>query len=252
MSPTTSALSSPSALSVERSTPPSLTPDLIECQCRPDYPVRIVAVEQHDIFREGLRQMLASQPGFIVVGDAGSADNAVDVTMRLTPDVLLLDVAIRSGSALDVLQKLAFGQFTTRTILLSDVTNSDTIVDAVRLGARGLVLKDSPPSHLYKCIRCVAAGQYWFSRDQIPGVIDGLRRLNVRPPLPVETLTPREIDVIVAVADGATNRVIAEQLGLSDQTVKNHLSHIYDKVGVSSRLELAIYAIHHKLTERPR
>jgi len=252
MAPLTSALSSSSALSVEQSTPSGPVPGLIECHCRPDYPVRIVAVEQHDIFREGLRQMLANQPGFIVIADAGSGDDAVDVATRLTPDVLLLDVAVRNGPALDVLQKLAFGQFTTRTILLSDVAQSETIVDAVRLGARGLVLKDSQPAHLYKCIRCVAAGQYWFSRDHIPAVIDGLRRPNARPPLPVETLTPREIDVIVAVADGATNRAIAEQLGLSDQTVKNHLSHIYDKVGVSSRLELAIYALHHKLTERPR
>jgi DNA-binding NarL/FixJ family response regulator len=83
-------------------------------------------------------------------------------------------------------------------------------------------------------------------------MIEGLRRPAARPLLPAETLTPREIDVIIAVADGATNRAIAEQLGLSDQTVKNHLSHIYDKVGVSNRLELALYAIHHKLTERRR
>lgn len=225
---------------------------MIDCACRPDYPIRLVAVQEHDIFREGLRQMLASQPGFIVDGAAGSGDDAVELTKRLTPGVLLLDVAVRNGPLLDVLQKLAFAEFRTKTILLSDVTESETIVEAVRLGARGLVLKDSPPAHLYKCIRCVAAGQYWFGRDQIPAVIDGLRRTRARPALPVETLTPREIDVIIGVADGATNRAIAEQLGLSDQTVKNHLSHIYDKVGVSSRLELAIYAIHHKLTVRPR
>ena len=234
------------------SSPSDPSSDANECDCRPDYPVRIVAVEQHDIFREGLRQMLASQPGFVVVGGARSGDEALELVTGLTPTVLLLDVAIRNGPAVDVLQKLAFGQFTTRTILLSDVAQSDAIVDAVRLGARGLVLKDSQPSHLYKCIRCVAAGQYWFSRDHIPAVIDGLRRPNARPPLPAETLTPRELEVIVAVADGATNRAIAEQLGLSDQTVKNHLSHIYDKVGVSSRLELAIYAIHHNLAERSR
>ena len=196
--------------------------------------------------------MLASQPGFLVIGATGSGDEAMELTTRMTPNILLLDVAIRNGSALDVLQKLAFGQFATRTILLSDVAQSDAIVEAVRLGARGLVLKDSPPSQLYKCIRCIASGQYWFSHDQIPAVIEGLRRPHGRPPLPAETLTPREMEVIIAVADGATNRAIAEQLGLSDQTVKNHLSHIYDKVGVSSRLELALYAIHHKLTERVR
>lgn len=250
MIPLTPASSS-SALSVDSSSLPGAAPAMAEC-CRPNYPVRIVAAEQHDIFREGLRQMIASQPGFIVVAAAGSGDGAVDMATRLTPDVLLLDVAIRDGSALDVVRKLATAPFTTKTILLSDVSHSEAIVDAVRLGARGLVLKDSPPEHLYKCIRCVAAGQYWFSRDHIPAVIDGLRRANARTPLPVDTLTPREIEVIVAVSDGATNRAIAEQLGLSDQTVKNHLSHIYDKVGVSSRLELAIYAIHHRLTERLR
>jgi DNA-binding NarL/FixJ family response regulator len=245
-------LPSRAALQLERSSSPDPGADSFGCQCQPDYPVHIVAVEQHHIFREGLRQVLVSQAGFVVVATAGSGDEAVELAERLRPDILLLDVAIRNGSALDVLQQLAARHASPRTILLSDVAHSPEIVDAVRLGARGLVLKDSPPAHLCKCIGCVAAGQLWFSREQIPAMIEGLRRPAARPLLPAETLTPREIDVIIAVADGATNRAIAEQLRLSDQTVKNHLSHIYDKVGVSNRLELALYAIHHKLTERRR
>jgi DNA-binding NarL/FixJ family response regulator len=110
------------------------------------------------------------------------------------------------------------------------------------------VLKHSATALLHKCIRTVVAGEYWFGHDRLPDMIDALRQLR-EPPVtsPVQTLTRREIHVIAAVVSGATNRDISEQLGLSEQTVKNHLSHIYDKVGVSNRLELALFAIHHKL-----
>jgi DNA-binding NarL/FixJ family response regulator len=122
------------------------------------------------------------------------------------------------------------------------------MVEALQLGARGLVLKHSATALLHKCIRAVVAGEYWFGHDRLPDLIDALRQLRdvpVQPP--AQRLTRREIQVVAAVVSGATNRDISTELGLSEQTVKNHLSNIFDKVGVSNRLELALYAIHHKL-----
>jgi DNA-binding NarL/FixJ family response regulator len=95
------------------------------------------------------------------------------------------------------------------------------------------------------------AGEYWFGHDRIPDLVHALRQLDApRAPSPIDTLTRRELRIVAAIVDGATNRDIAERLGLSEQTVKNHLSHIFDKVGVSNRLELALFAIHHKLLDR--
>jgi two-component system, NarL family, nitrate/nitrite response regulator NarL len=225
----------------------------VDCHCKPTYPIRIVAAEQHVIFRDALCQLLASQPGFVVVGGAGSGDETVRMVTERRPDTLLLDLAIRDGSALEVLEALRGSGARVRPILLADGAGSAPIVEAVRLGACGMVSKTTASALLYKCIRCVAAGDYWFGSDQMPPLIDALRQPPPVPaPSPVQTLTHREIEVIVAIVDGATNRMIADQLGLSDQTVKNHLSHIYDKVGVSNRLELALYAIHHKLLDRLR
>jgi two-component system, NarL family, nitrate/nitrite response regulator NarL len=251
MDATPLSLAHPLALTVERDLAATSSPEL-ECHCRPTYPIRIVAAEQQPIVREGLRHMLASQHGFIVVGGAGSGAETVRMVSELTPDALLLDLAIRDGTALEVLRALHAVDSPTRIILLADVAGNDQILEGVRLGTRGIVLKTAMPSHLYKCVRCVAAGEYWFGNDQLPTLIDALRVTPPHPAPPVQTLTRREIEVIAAIVDGATNRTIAEQLGMSDQTVKNHLSHIYDKVGVSNRLELALYAIHHKLTDRHR
>jgi two-component system, NarL family, nitrate/nitrite response regulator NarL len=244
-------LAHPLALTVERDLPAMSSPEF-ECNCRPKYPIRIVAAEQQPIVREGLHHMLASQHGFIVVGGAGSGADTVRIVSELAPDALLLDLAIRDGTALEVLQALHDADSPTRAVLLADVAGNDDVLEAVRLGARGIVLKTATPRLLYKCVRCVVAGEYWFGNDQLPTLIDALRQSPPHPAPPAQTLTRREIQVIAAIVDGATNRAIAEQLGMSDQTVKNHLSHIYDKVGVSNRLELALYAIHHKLTDRHR
>jgi DNA-binding NarL/FixJ family response regulator len=209
--------------------------------------IRIVIADDHPIFRDGLRRLLESEPEFTIVGEAGSGEEALKMVAQHTPDVLLLDLAMPGGTGLDVLRSLDRNT-EVRPILLTAAAEKRDMVEALQLGARGLVLKHSATSLLHKCIRCVMSGEYWFGRDRMPEMIDALRQLRQpQPTSPVQTLTRREISVIAAVVGGATNRDISEQLGLSEQTVKNHLSNIYDKVGVSNRLELALFAIHHKL-----
>ncbi len=209
--------------------------------------IRIVTADDHPIFRDGLRRLLEAEPGFTVVGEAGSGREAIEMVARHAPDVLLLDLAMPDGTGLDVLRAIGTTS-RARVVLLTAAADRAETVEALQLGARGLVLKHSATPLLHKCIRAVVAGEYWFGRDCVPDMIDALKKL-AQPPAatPAQTLTRREIHVIAAVVDGATNRDISQQLGLSEQTVKNHLSNIYDKVGVSNRLELALFAIHHKL-----
>jgi DNA-binding NarL/FixJ family response regulator len=209
--------------------------------------IRIVTADDHPIFRDGLRRLLEAEAGFSVVGEAGSGREALKLVASHSPDVLLLDLAMPDGSGLDVLRALD-RKSSVKSILLTAAAERREMIEALQLGVRGLVMKHSATTMLHKCIRAVMAGEYWFGHDRMPDMIEALRQLREpQATSPVHTLTRREIHVIAAVVSGATNRDISEQLGLSEQTVKNHLSHIFDKVGVSNRLELALFAIHHRL-----
>lgn len=210
--------------------------------------IRIGIADDHAILRDGLKRLLEAEAGFEVVAEAASGRQAVELVQRHQPDVLLLDLLMPEGSGLDVLRALHECGSTTRTILLTAAIERPEVVAAVRYGVRGLVLKHAATPLLHKCIRAVAGGEYWLGHDRIPDLIDAFREANGAKPLaPAETLTARELSVVAAVVEGASNRDIAALLGMSGQTVKTHLSHIYNKVGVSNRLELALFAIHHKL-----
>jgi DNA-binding NarL/FixJ family response regulator len=212
--------------------------------------IRIVTADDHAIFRDGLRRLLESEPGLEVVGEASSGAEALRQVALHSPDVLLLDLAMGDMSGLDVLRALSASQSRVRSILLTAGADREQMVEALMLGARGLVLKESATELLYKCIRCVVNNEYWFGRDRVPDLIEALRRTGGPVEVaPAATLTKRELQVVAAIIAGASNRDVSSQLGLSEQTVKNHLSNIFDKVGVSNRLELALYAIHHKLVD---
>lgn len=209
--------------------------------------IHILVADDHPIFRDGLKRLLDAEPGMRVVGEAGTGRETLARVSELSPDVLLLDLSMPDGSGFDVLRALE-GNTRLRTILLTADAAPAQILEALQLGARGLVRKDAATAMLTKCIVAVMAGEYWVGRDRMPDLIHALRRLRGVPPsTPADTLTPRERRVVAAVVAGCTNHDIATELGLSEQTVKNYLSHVYDKLGVSSRLELALYAVHHKL-----
>jgi len=211
-------------------------------------PIRIAIADASQMFVDAIRGLLDAESDLSVVGAADCGAAAVDLVRRELPDVLLLDTALPDGTCLDVLRTLNDTRLAVRVVLLAVDIDKQEMVDAVCLGARGLVLKHSPASLLVKCVRSVIEGEYWFGHDHVPEIIDALRAQGAaRATAPADTLTPREIVVMAAVADGATNRDISLQLGLSEQTVKNHISHIYDKVGVSNRVELTLFVISHKL-----
>ena len=219
----------------------------------PRTPIRIAIADDHPLVREGLRKILDLQPGFAVVGEAADGLEALKVVADLRPDVLLLDLAMPRMNGLEVLKELGRTVDEVKTVLLTAGIEREETVQALRLGARGVVLKESATQLLYKCVHAVMSGEFWVGHDRIDDLLKAMREIEHAPPgdaPPASRLTRRELQVIAAVVEGGGNKDIGEALGLSEQTVKNHLSNIFDKLGVSNRLELALYAVHHKLLAR--
>jgi DNA-binding NarL/FixJ family response regulator len=212
--------------------------------------LRIVIADDHRLVREGLRNLLELQPGLDVVGEAADGAEALRRVAELHPDVLLLDIAMPHLNGLEVLRELAGSAAGVKIVLLTASIEVEEIAEALRLGARGVVLKDAAADELYECIGAVVRGNYWVGRERIGDLLQVLLQASRAPEsetTPAQTLTPREWEVIAAVVDGATNKDIAATFKVSAQTVKNHLSHIFNKLGVSTRLELALYAVHRGL-----
>lgn len=212
--------------------------------------IRIVVADDHPIFRDGLRRLLEAEPSFEVIGEAGDGQQAVEQVARLRPDILLLDLAMPRTNGLQALQELIDLGFPVRPVLLTAAIDSAETIKALQLGARGVILKESATQLLYKCLKTVMNGEYWVGHERVQDIVQHLRasgREAQASATPVMMLTRRELQIVAAIVEGASNKDIGTQFGLSEQTVKNHLSHIFDKVGVSNRLELALFAVHHKL-----
>jgi len=215
--------------------------------------IRVVIADDHPIFRDGLRRLLGAEPGFEVIGEAGDGREAVAKAAALRPDVLLLDLAMPRANGLQALQELLELRLPVRAVLLTAAIDSAETVKALRLGARGVILKEAATQLLFKCLHSVMSGEYWVGHERVQDIVEQLRQAEGdgnRDMTPAARLTRRELQVVAAIVEGSSNKDIGQQFNLSQQTVKNHLSHIFDKLGVSNRLELALYAVHHKLLDR--
>jgi two-component system nitrate/nitrite response regulator NarL len=210
--------------------------------------IRILIADDHPIFRAGLRRLLETEPDFHVVGEAADGYEAVRLTRELQPDILLLDVSMPRGNGLDVLRQLSSFPGTTRALLLTATIEKPDILQALVLGVRGLVLKESATAVLLKAIRGVMAGHYWVGRSIVSDVVEVLRHHGTAvEPKQTLGLTVRELEIVSAVADAYSNKEIADRFQISEKTVKHHLTNIFDKLGVSSRLKLALLAVDYGL-----
>lgn len=216
---------------------------------------RILIADDHPIFRDGLRRLLESEREFKVIGEACDGVEAVNMVRQLKPEILLLDLAMPRRPGLEALREMSTEASSVRVILLTAAAEKDQIVEALQLGARGVVLKDSATQILLKSIRAVMNGEYWVGRESVSNLVQYLRSMveasSNEPRKKNYGLTPRELEVVSAVVAGYANKEIAHHFKISEDTVKHHLSNIFDKVGVSTRLELALFAVNQSLPFKP-
>jgi two-component system nitrate/nitrite response regulator NarL len=212
--------------------------------------IRILIADHHSVVRDGFQALLSTQPDFLVVGVSGDGAEALRLARQLTPDLLLLDSSIPGTTSLEVLKQLRADGLGTKAVMLAAAINRSEAVSLLRLGARGVVLKGASTELVYKCIRKVHDGELWFSRDIMGVVVESLSALDAeRAPVQNLRLTPREHEVTRHIVGGDTNQAIARRLSVGEDTVKHHLTNIFNKTGVSSRLELALFALHHALVK---
>jgi two-component system nitrate/nitrite response regulator NarL len=212
--------------------------------------IRIVLADDHPVVRIGVRNMLSATAGFEVVGEASDGDEAITQTLELEPEILLLDVQMPRLPGLEAMRAIMNGSPTVKIILLTSLISTQQIIEALQIGARGIVLKDAVADHLQAAIRTVMAGDYWIGGKRVVNLVSALHVLMQQAAVPQRKtygLTPRELEVVGCIVEGCSNRDIAKQFSLSEETVKRHLSNIFDKTGVSTRLELALFAIAHQL-----
>jgi two-component system, NarL family, nitrate/nitrite response regulator NarL len=211
--------------------------------------IRLLLADDHPVVRIGVRNMLAPD-GIDIVGEASDGDEAITMTLEQQPDILLLDLAMPRLPGLEAMRAIVGRAPGVKIILLTSLISTKQIIEALQIGARGIVLKDAVADHLAKAIQAVAAGDYWIGGQRVVNLVAALHNLMQQAQLPERKtygLTPRELEVVGCIVEGCTNRDIAKQFNISEETVKRHLSNIFDKTGVSTRLELALFAISHQL-----
>jgi DNA-binding NarL/FixJ family response regulator len=213
-------------------------------------PIRLLIADDHPVVRVGLRNMLLADDNFEVVAEARDGAEALALVKKLQPEILLLDLAMPNMPGMEALRELTTHEIQTRTIVLTAKIEKQQILEALQLGARGVVLKDAAVEHLAACIRAVMQGQYWLDGRPVQNLVQVLRDLTAQtapPPRKTYGLTSRELEVVTLITEGYTNKDIATAFSISEETVKRHLTNIFNKLGVGNRLELALFALNHHL-----
>jgi two-component system, NarL family, nitrate/nitrite response regulator NarL len=215
-------------------------------------PIQVLLIDDHAVVRSGLRMVIESNLGMKVVGEAGNRADALAIAAREQPDIILLDLDLNGASGLDFIAELFTLASNARVIILTGVYDAVAHQRAMHLGAMGLVLKEKAAEAIEK----VHAGEVWFDRVMMGHMISQLSRPALTPKSKPEaqkiaSLTEREREITALIGEGLKNKLIANRLFISETTVRHHLTSVFDKLGVSDRLELIIYAYRHGLAKPP-
>jgi DNA-binding NarL/FixJ family response regulator len=208
--------------------------------------IRVLVVDDYDLFRTGLAMLLGAQSDIEVVAQASSGRMGVQLASELRPDVVLMDLRMPDLEGPEATRAILEQRPLTRVLALTVLSNEDDIADAIHAGASGFLAKDTPIDEIVGAVRAAAGGSAWLSPRAAEVVLGALRRPEIGPdPEPglAEHLSPRELDVLRLIARGLENAAIAEILSISPRTVKNHVSSILAKLGLSSRIQAATYAV---------
>jgi DNA-binding NarL/FixJ family response regulator len=207
-------------------------------------PIRLLLVDDHEVVRVGLRTVLSQQTGLSVVGEAATMATAVQDALRLKPDVVLMDVRLPDGTGVDACRDILAACSDTRVIFLTSYADDDSVLAAVLAGAHGYVLKEIDSAALIRAIQLVAQGQSILDPTVTERALRWLRGLGNGPQLPgIDQLSAQEERVLALVAEGKTNKEIAQALGLSDKTVKNYLANVFQKLRITRRAQAAAFFV---------
>ena len=223
--------------------------------------IRLLIADSQPIVLEGLRSVLAQYPQIQIVGEALDGVETIDKAVQLDPDVILLDLRLPRVDGLTVLRSVQTRVARAKVLLFATADNKDDFVEAMKLGCSGILLKEAATSLIEKSIQRVFAGEIWLDSNTTAAVIrhfasprefpaahsGAVANTNGKQTRERAQLSQREREIIVLIAQGYKNKEIAEKMFITEQTVKNHLHNVFDKLGVSDRLELALYAIHNSL-----
>lgn len=208
--------------------------------------IRVALADDHPIVLDGLEQLFRLEPEIAVVARSGNADDALHVLRTLAPDVLVLDL-VMPGGGLELLRAAGAAGLTTRIILLTAVVDDAQLLEAIRLGAQGVVLKDMAPQLIIEAIREVHSGGQWLEKGLGARALRRVLSRELRSGTPAHLLSRREREIIKLAANGLRNKAIAERLGIGEGTVKVHMHNIYEKLNLANRVDLANYAREHDL-----
>ncbi len=204
--------------------------------------IRVVIADDHAIVRSGIRALLATEPDIVVVGEAADGDESVVAAEQLRPDVILMDLVMPESDGITAIRQIAASLPHVRILVLTSFAGDDQVFPAIKAGALGYLLKDTGPEDLVRAIRQVYRGESSLHPQIARKVLRELARPAERPPTP-EPLTAREVAVLRLVARGLSNGQIAEQLGISEPTVRTHMSNILSKLHLATRIQVALYAL---------
>lgn len=221
--------------------------------------IRLLIADSFPVTRAGLRAILASSPEIEIVAEAEDGSEAVDRALELDPDVVITELRLPKMDGLTVLRTLQTRAPRTKVLLFTGSDNKEEFIEAMKLGCSGILMKSSAPPLIIKSIQKVNAGEIWLDSNTTAAVIRQFANPADSIPAPHGNgkpreraqLSQREREIIVLIAQGYKNKEIAEKMFITEQTVKNHLHNVFDKLGVSDRLELALYAIHNSLHLKP-
>jgi len=209
--------------------------------------VHLALADDHPIVLDGLEGLFRLEPDFQVVARCINGEETLVAVRRHRPDILILDLLMPRGDGLEILRTLRREKLPTKVVLLAGALEEDEVLEALRLGVRGVVLKELAPQQLVECVRKVHAGEQWLEKQLSSRVLETLLRREAGGRTGNSVLTPREIEIVRMVASGLRNRELARRLGVTEGTVKIHLHNIYKKLKVQNRLELVLHAQSNKL-----